>query len=75
MKSVVSENPCEKEIEYPCLMKNTDNGRIVLFVAPKKGTCLTLSETRDISYKIGDFNDSFAMSSYKPFHGSVCLEN
>lgn len=71
MKSTVSEKPCEAEIEYPCL--RGDVYKIILFGLNKKGTVISVESSS--VYKVGEHIEGGKAANYKPFHGSVCLEN
>jgi len=73
MKSTVTEKPCEKKSKYPCLMLSGINGMVWLIYKSGCGTRITdKTEHTDV---IGFFNDNLDMEDFKPFHGSVCLEN
>jgi len=73
MKVTVNEKEKNSDIKYPCLMKHTKEGIIVLFVGHGEGTTVATSEK---GYGVlGDSNYLRDMANYVPFTGSVTLEN
>ena len=73
MKVTVNEKEKNSEIKYPCLMKDTKGGIIVLFVRHGEGTTVATSEK---GYGIlGHSNSLRGMDNYVPFTGSITLEN
>ena len=56
--------------EYPCL--KISNGLVVLFTKQRTGTAIVLDSSW---HKIGRFSDAWIESNFKPFQGSVTLEN
>ena len=61
----------QKEITYPCLMEYKDSDLIVLFYTKLKGIVLI----GNISYKKGDYSDTWNMRAFQPFHGTITLQN
>ena len=73
MKITVNEEKKESEIKYPCLMKNSNTDSIALFSAPKTGILIKLGARYTSSY-IGEYSSEWS-SYFKPFNGSITLEN
>ena len=69
MKSKVF-NPKSK-MPFPKLMI-TDEGIVVLMLESGKGTVVSTIES---CYEIGHYSESWAMSSFYDFNGSVTLSN
>jgi len=70
IKSTVVKAEEKKADEYPCL-KISDFGQIVYFTGPKTGVKLTGGEY----YKDGHLLQDWAEYNFKPFNGTVTLEN
>lgn len=69
MKTTAKENTVTPD-EYPCLKKAND-GRIVLFCAPKMGAVVHIENTGYLGHQSECWNeDNFTL-----WHGSVTLEN
>jgi hypothetical protein len=66
---IIKENKKDEEISYPCI-KKSENGNIVLFTRPKKGTILN-SESG--FYPIGYYGKDWAEEVFKDFLGEICL--
>lgn len=60
------------EIKYPCLMIADDTGHIYLMANKDKGTRVYSSND---SADVGDHNERWVSDDFKPFHGSITLEN
>ena len=60
------------EIKFPCLMKESECGLIVLFDKDKCGTCINGGTS---SHRIGDYNTSWIMPLFKLFDGEITLKN
>lgn len=58
-------------VEYPKLMISREDGIIVLFSAPEKGTCIN----RNAMYNIGYYASNWAMSCFEYFDGEITLKN
>jgi hypothetical protein len=71
MKSIVSKQPCVKELPFPKLMISRHDC-VVLFEYYNKGVCINAGTTGNL---VGVISENWAMENFKDFHGSVCLEN
>ena len=71
MKSIVKDTSKESVISYPCLMLSTE-GRIVLF---NKSGCGVVVSAKGTAFPLGHYSDDWYMPHFKPFNGSVTLEN
>jgi hypothetical protein len=71
MKSIKSDKPCEPKAKFPCLMI-AYNGEIVLFTSSSTGTCVHSDSTHQ---GMGRHLNRWSMGNFKPYNGSVCLEN
>lgn len=60
------------EINYPCLMKESEWGIIVLFDKYKCGTCIDGGTS---SHRIGDYKTSWSMPLFKLFDGEITIKN
>jgi len=60
----------EQEWNFPCL-GIAENGLIVLFSEPKKGTVVV---TPNKVYIIGYISDNWEMSLFTPFKGKITIE-
>ena len=74
MKVTVTEKENEKEIKFPCLMKSSASGNIVLFYFHEKGTVVSVGD-RSTVWKVGEHSSGFSMESFKPFNGTITLQN
>ncbi len=72
MKSTIIENIEAAELDFPFMMKEQD-GYIVLFESEESG--VVVNTGGKTSVKIGEHRDYWENCSFKPFHGSVTLEN
>ena len=60
------------DIKYPCLMKESEWGIIVLFDKYKCGTCIKGGTSY---HRIGDYNTDWIMPLFKLFEGEITLKN
>jgi hypothetical protein len=74
MKVTVTEKENEQEIKFPCLMKSSESGNIVLFYCYEKGTVVSVGD-RSTVWKVGEHSSVFSMGSFKPFKGTITLQN
>lgn len=72
MKVTVNENEKSREITYPCLMKSSLTGAIMLF---SEEDCGVVLHPGDNEFAIGTYLDDRDMDRFTPFHGSVTLSN
>lgn len=72
MKITINDKSEKKEIKYPCLMISKNNNMIVFFESSSNGTVLAQG-TSNLS--IGEGSKSFAMDLFKPFTGTITLQN
>jgi hypothetical protein len=70
MKVTVSEKE-QKEITYPCLMQSKYNELIVLFHSEGRGMVVRPNKDFNESSDIRGWN----MDNFKPFHGTITLQN
>lgn len=73
MKSYLKSS--EVKIEYPCLMIQNigpSTGSIIFFYKEKSG--IVIYSTDNGRY-IGEQSDSWTMTAFEPYFGSVTLEN
>ena len=68
MKATISQN---KEIKYPCLMISDDSQTIILFDKFESGMVVSYSE----HHKLGCYADDWDMKVFKPFTGTITLQN
>lgn len=75
MKSTLIDNKEEKEIKYPCLMTatNDDAEKIVVLFTNKKFGTVVYSERK--IHPIGFYTETWVMSKFTPFDGTVELSN
>jgi len=73
IKVTTVENKIPNEEEYPRLKKfvSKDFWRIVFFSEPGKGQCVDSADC----YDIGTIGAMWSEENYKPFNGTVTLEN
>jgi len=71
MKSIA--NYSIKKLDYPCLMKSTTTGSVVLFAAEGTGTCIHVGAEDDTF--LGEYSDEWDMVRFKPFDGTITLSN
>ena len=69
----VTVNQAEAAQEYPCLMISEETGLVILFTSHGVGTVIVASKVMDD--KLGERKARLVMSRFKPFHGTVTLEN
>lgn len=69
MKITFDEKKKDEEIKFPCLMQ-CENGYIVLMWKDSCGTVI-----KSDNYKIGSYHQDWAMKVFKPFNGTITLEN
>jgi len=72
MKSTKTYNPCEPIITYPCLMVGNSSGVVVLFSSSGRGVIVHKGTH---GYNIGHTELNWGMSFFKPYNGSIRLEN
>lgn len=72
MKVEVKEKGNKIEIKYPCLMKSSNYGVIVLFISQKCGTCLDVGHSNN---ELGEYSDYWDMDCFSPFDGEITLKN
>jgi len=70
MKVTVNETKAEGEIKYPCLM--ISNLKTIVFFA---GECEGMVLKTTSTYKMGYLSKSWGMGDFKPFRGTITLEN
>lgn len=69
MKITVTKiDPLNEPTEYPCLKMRPQNGRVVLFVAPRTGICVNGGS---FALNVGKFHASWEEGYYVPYFGSV----
>lgn len=73
MKSEIRECEVNKDIEYPCLMKGANTGKVVLFHKYEKGTIVNIG--RQIMFGLGYYSDDYDMEHFIPFNGTIELSN
>ena len=71
MKVTVNERKSDKPITYPCLMEGKLNSLVVLFYTKCNGVVLIGSD----NYNEGDYSHSWDINIFKPFHGTITLQN
>lgn len=71
MQSKIVEKEVEKNVEYPCLMKSTEEDIVVLFTEKDKGTLLC----KTAIYNAGEYSTDWDMEQFHPFNGSITLSN
>ncbi len=76
MKSVKSDKSCEPTVDYPYLMEGID-GRIVLMTGvTDRGCAGTIMYAPRYSVNpVGHWSEGWDVDYFKPYNGSVCLEN
>ncbi|MFA7257743.1 MAG: hypothetical protein WC047_09245 [Kiritimatiellales bacterium] len=70
MKSIIEHAQKKPAITYPCLMKSTRSGAVVLFTAISTGTCVHAGGDNIL----GEYS-TWAMSNFEPFNGAITLSN
>ena len=60
-----------KEDDYPCLKASDGKQFVVLFIKKKTGIVVS----HDKVWPIGHFSSDWGESFFKPFNGTVTLEN
>lgn len=71
MKSIINFDEKKPAITYPCLMRGTRNGSVVLFTGDEKGTCVH-AEGANV---LGEYSDIWIMDCFEPFNGTITLSN
>ena len=71
MKSIIELAPKKPAITYPCLMRGTRNGSVVLFTAHGEGTCVH-AEGANV---LGEYSPDWDMDNFKLFNGTITLSN
>ena len=71
MKSAIDENKKEQSRNYPYLGELGFDNLVILFTEPRTGIVVSQGNGWDI----GDNNDSWNESDFKPFNGKVILSN
>lgn len=72
MKSTIKGKEASAENEYPKLMEHRHCGLVVLFTDENCGTVVNES---DAVYSVGDWSDTWEISDFHDFHGTILLEN
>lgn len=77
MKSTINTENQIDEIKYPFLGQNIDNGDVVLFKESGVGTIVYSGPSKfgGDTGKTGYHSRNFCMEGFKPFNGTVTLEN
>lgn len=76
MKSTINVKNQIDEIKYPFLGQNIDNGDVVLFTVSGVGTIVYSDPRRlESEWKFGYNSKNWNMINFKPFNGTVTLEN
>ena len=73
MKTTVNANPCKKEPTFPCLMQSKITDNIVLFTSATEGTLISVGQ--NTNHALGQHKGDWWENNFKPFSGSICLEN
>ena len=73
IKVTVDKKDDESEIKYPLLMQHYKNKNIVLFSEDERGMLIT--EGIIVDSKAGHISNDWDMDRFKPFKGSITLEN
>ena len=71
MKSTIEHAPKKPAITYPCLMRSTRNGSVVLFTERGEGTCVHAR----VDNILGEYSDIWDMDCFEPFNGTITLGN
>lgn len=67
MKSIIERAPKKPAITYPCLMRSTRTGSVVLFTARGEGTCVHAGGDNDL----GEYSTAWVMGCFNPFDGTI----
>lgn len=62
----------ENGIEYPCLMWDERDGRVLLFI--RRGAGIVIHNPKNANH-IGVYYETWVMSLFKPYHGTITLSN
>ena len=73
MNSVITSKQANTT-SYPMLMIHKDGDFIVLFSAPKIGTCVLNNDPHDVS-KVGEVGKDYYMEDFEEFNESLILSN
>ena len=72
MNAIVETREAQKN--YPVLLQHVDGDMVVLFSRPSVGTVVLNDDPNDQG-QVGDHDDDFNMSDFRPFNDTVKLSN
>ena len=71
IKVKIGEKDTYRPIKYPIIMMSTISNLLVFFTNNEKGTVIRGNST----YEVGHYSASWSLESFKPFNGTITLEN